>query len=102
MVNDKICPNSTANQQLINTNSPSLQPQRSRQNQHGIKLQVQRQNTFNNLGTYLAKLPLSSRGAFRLRMHLFTDDQDVHIRQQILTVSLMMWYVETIVRYSLR
>ena len=41
-------------------------------------------------------------GAFCLRMYLFTDDQDVHMRQQILKVSVKMLYVETIVRYSLR
>ena len=41
-------------------------------------------------------------GAFCPRMHLFTDDQDVHMRQQTLKVSVKMLYVETIVRYSLR
>ena len=37
-----------------------------------------------------------------MRMHLFTDDQDVHMRQQTLKVTLKMLYVETIARYSLR
>ena len=37
-----------------------------------------------------------------LHMHLVTDDQDVHMRQQTLKVSLKMLYVEMIVGYSLR
>ena len=44
---------------------------------------------------YLAKQPLSSRGAVRLRKHLFTDDQDVHMRQQTFKFCLKMLYVET-------
>ena len=51
---------------------------------------------------YLAKVPLSSIGVFRLRIHLFTDDQDVYMRQQTLKVTLKMLYVDTILRYSLR
>ena len=42
------------------------------------------------------------RSPFLAKVHLFADDQDVHMRQQTLKVSLKMFYVETIVKYVLR